>query len=97
VGVTAERGAEELSSLKVMSCRFTIKSTFSPHQEVKMAVLTYQFSSDNTQQVGLFLRIVVPSIGAEVLETGVVRTIDNQVVFQAGTFDSSIDLCAALS
>jgi hypothetical protein len=61
------------------------------------AVLTYQFSSDNTQQVGLFLRIVVPSIGAEVLETGVVRTIDNQVVFQAGTFDSSIDLCAALS
>jgi hypothetical protein len=37
VGVTAERGAEELSSLKVMSWRFTIKTTFSPHQEVKMA------------------------------------------------------------
>jgi hypothetical protein len=62
-----------------------------------LAVPTFQFSSDNTAQVGLFLRIVIPGVGAEVLETGVVRTVDNEVVFEAGQFDSSIDLCAALS
>ena len=61
------------------------------------AVSNIQLSSDDTgQQAGVTLRIVIAGVGAEVLETGVVRTVDNQVVFQAGQFDSSIDLCAAL-
>jgi hypothetical protein len=61
------------------------------------AAVNYKYAADATEQVGLDLRIVIPGSGAEVLETGILRTVDNQVVFEAGTFDSSIDLCAALS
>jgi len=58
--------------------------------------MTFQFSPGSATEQGLFLRITVPSVGADVLEAGVVKIVDNQIVFEAGPFDSSIDLCAAL-
>ncbi len=59
--------------------------------------MTFQFSPGSATEQGLFLRITAPSVGADVLEAGVVKIVDNQLVFAAGPFDSSIDLCAALS
>jgi hypothetical protein len=51
----------------------------------------------STASSGLFLRIVIPSIGPEAIGTGVVKTVDNQLVFEAGQFDDSIDLCSELA